>query len=282
MYFHARFIRATAEIGREGEFLSGRPIPRAMGEAVSPAAPDLLRRLTIPIAAVVVAVVAVAWYVTWASSDLTMMLAAPSTIGSTNIALFFSLIVVMMVAMMLPSALPMALAYHGISRLENGRPTKPADVVGTVAFLLPYFGLWGFFGVAALWALMALGLIGPLLTGPALLLSAATLVAACLWQVTRTKEACLSQCVSPMGFMLYHWRNGRLGAMRMGFRHSMYCIGCCWLFMLVLFISGSMSLFWMGGISVAIFAQKTGVRTGLSSRGIGVILVVLGVLALVR
>src|SRR5437016_12969246 len=76
---------------REGEFLSGRPIPRAMGEAVSPAVPDLLRRLTIPIAGVVVAVVAVAWYVTWASSDLTMMLAAPSTIGSTNVALFFSL-----------------------------------------------------------------------------------------------------------------------------------------------------------------------------------------------
>ena len=249
-----------------------------MGEAVSPAVPDLLRRLTIPIAGLVVAVVAVAWYVTWASSDLTMMVAAPSTIGSTNVALFFSLIVVMMVAMMLPSALPMALAYHGISRLEDGRPTKPADVVGTVAFLIPYFGLWGLFGVAALWALMALGLIGPMLMGPALLLSAATLVAAGLWQVTRTKEACLSHCVSPMGFMLHHWRNGRLGAMRMGFRHSLYCIGCCWLFMLVLFISGSMSLLWMGGISVAIFAEKLGVRTVLFSQAIGIILVALGAL----
>jgi len=252
-----------------------------MGEAVSPAVPDLLRRLTIPIAAVVVAVVAVAWYVTWASSDLTMMLMAPSTIGSTNIALFFALIVVMMVAMMLPSALPMALAYHGISRLENGRPTKPPDIVGTIAFLIPYFGVWGFFGVAALWGLMALGLIGPMLMGPALLVSAATLVAAGLWQVTRTKEACLSHCVSPMGFVLHYWRNGRVGAIRMGFRHSLYCIGCCWLFMLVLFISGSMSLLWMGGISVAIFAEKLGVRTVLFSRVIGVILVVLGVLVLV-
>src|SRR5467141_1936622 len=278
MYFHARFIRATAEIGREGEFLSGRPIPRAMGEAVSPAAPDLLRRLTIPIAAVVVAVVAVAWYVTWASSDLTMMLAAPSTIGSTNIALFFSLIVVMMVAMMLPSALPMALAYHGISRLEDGRPTKPADLVGTVAFLVPYFGAWGFFGVVALWGLMAFGLIGSMLMGPALLLSVATLVAAGLWQMTRSKEACLSHCVSPTGFILHHWRSGRLGAMRMGFRHSMYCIGCCWLFMLVLFVSGSMSLLWMGGISVAIFAEKLGVRTALLPRAIGIILVGLGAL----
>ncbi len=258
--------------------ISAPPLRRAVGEAVSPAVPDLLRRPTIPVAAVVVAVVAVAWYVTWASSDRTMMLAAPSTIGSTNVALFVALIVVMMVAMMLPSALPMALAYHGISRLEDGRPTKPADVVGTIAFLIPYFGVWGFFGVGALWGLMALGLIGSMLIGPALLLSAATLVAAGLWQVTRTKEACLSHCVSPTGFILHHWRNGRVGAMRMGFRHSLYCLGCCWLFMLVLFISGSMSLLWMGGISIAIFAEKLGVRTWLFSRAIGIILVGLGVL----
>jgi predicted metal-binding membrane protein len=80
-----------------------------------------------------------------------------------------------------------------------------------------------------------------------------------------------------MGFVMQHWRNGRIGAMRMGFRHSLYCIGCCWLFMLVLFISGSMSLLWMGGLSVAIFVEKLGVRTLLFSRAIGIILVGLGV-----
>jgi predicted metal-binding membrane protein len=238
--------------------------------------PDLLRRLTIPVAVLVVAVVAVAWYVTWASSGLTMMLMAPSSIGTTDGAVFFSLIVAMMVAMMLPSALPMAVAYYGISRLEQGRPTKPADLLGTIAFLLPYFAVWGFFGVVALWGLMALGLVGSMLMGPALLLSAGTLITAGLWQVTRTKEACLAQCVSPMGFMLRHWRRGRLGAMEMGLRHSLYCIGCCWLFMLVLFISGAMSLLWMGGISVAIFAEKLGWRTRFFSRVIGIILVVLG------
>jgi len=249
----------------------------AVGETLSPAAPNLLRRLTIPVAAAVVAVVAFAWYVTWASSDLTMMLMAPSTIGSTNLALFFALISVMMVAMMLPSALPMAIAYHGLTRLEHGRQTKPADLWGTVAFVVPYFLVWGFFGVAALFTLMTLGLIGSMLMGPALLLSAGTLLVAGLWQVTRTKEVCLAHCVSPMGFVMQHWRNGRIGAMRMGFRHSLYCIGCCWLFMLVLFISGSMSLLWMGGLSFAIFAEKLGVRTLLFSRAIGIILVGLGV-----
>ncbi|TLZ94158.1 MAG: DUF2182 domain-containing protein [Methanobacteriota archaeon] len=244
--------------------------------------PNLLRRLTIPVGLGVAALVAVAWYVTWTSSDRAMAVMAPATFGSTDLALFFALIVVMMVAMMLPSALPMALAYHGLTRLENGQPSKPADVLGTVAFVVPYFLVWGFFGVAALVGLMGLGLVGSMLVGPTLLISAATLFAGGLWQVTRTKEICLSHCTSPMGFVLQYWRSGRIGAMRMGFRHSLYCIGCCWLFMLVLFISGSMSLLWMGGISVAIFAEKLGVRTVLFSRAIGVILVSLGAVVAVR
>src|SRR5437899_11494876 len=125
--------------------------------------PNLLRRLTIPVGLGVAALVAVAWYVTWTSSDRAMAVMAPATFGSTDLALFFALIVVMMVAMMLPSALPMTLAYHGITRLEDGRPTKPADVLGTVAFLIPYFVIWGLFGVAALLGLMAFGLIGSML-----------------------------------------------------------------------------------------------------------------------
>ena len=242
----------------------------------------LLRDLRVPVGLGVAVIVGLAWYVTWTSSDLTMTLMAPATIGSTGLALFFALNIVMMVAMMLPSALPMVLAYYSMTRLENGRPTKPADLVGTVAFLIPYILVWGLFGVLALFGLMALGRVGSMLAGPTLPISAATLVAAGLWQVTRTKEICLSHCTSPMGFMLHHWRSGRIGAIRMGFRHSLYCIGCCWLMMLVLFISGSMSLAWMGGLSVAIFVEKLGVRTVLFSRVIGIVLVALGFVSALR
>jgi len=172
----------------------------------------------------------------------------------------------------------MIVAYRGMTRLEAGRPTKPADDAATALFIAPYFLVWGAFGVAALLALSALGLTGAM-TGPLAFASAVTLVAAGLWQVTRTKEVCLTHCTSPMSFVLHHWRSGRSGAVRMGFRHSMYCIGCCWLFMLVLFVSGSMSLLWMGGLSVVIFAEKLGVRTIMFSRVIGVLLVALGALA---
>src|SRR5438876_5998015 len=249
-----------------------------MGEATGQGPAILLRRVTIPVAAAVALVVAAAWYATWTSSGFLMALMAPSTIVLSDLVLFFVLLVVMMVAMMLPSALPMIVAFRGMTRLEAGRPTKHADDAATALFIAPYFLVWGAFGVAALLALSALGLMGTM-TGPLAFASAVTLVAAGLWQVTRTKEVCLTHCTSPMSFVLHHWRSGRSGAVRMGFRHSLYCIGCCWLFMLVLFVSGSMSLLWMGGLSVVIFAEKLGVRQDLFARAIGVVLVALGGLA---
>ena len=247
-----------------------------MASETSRPAADLLRRLTIPVGLAVAIVVAVAWYVTWASTDRVMMLRAPAVAGPTDLALFFALIVVMMVAMMVPSALPMILAYHGLTRLEAGRPAKRADPAATAAFVAPYLLVCGAFGIAALLGLMALGILGPW-SGVYVLVPAATLVAAGLWQVTRTKEVCLSHCQSPTFFVLHHWRSGRLGAVRMGLRHAVYCIGCCWLFMLVLFVAGSMSLLWMGGLSLAIFAEKVGLQPALISRVIGILLVGIGI-----
>src|SRR5437879_2254389 len=241
------------------------PSDRGMVETV-PAEPAwLLRHLTVPVAAAVRLAVGAAWYAPWTSADIWTALTAPSLFRSTDLVLFFALLVVMMVAMMLPSALPMIVAFRGMTRLEAGRPTKHADDAATALFIAPYFLVWGAFGVAALLALSALGLMGTM-TGPLAFASAVTLVAAGLWQVTRTKEVCLTHCTSPMSFVLHHWRSGRSGAVSMGFRHSLYCIGCCWLFMLVLFVSGSMSLLWMGGLLVVTFAEQPGGREDLCAR----------------
>lgn len=247
----------------------------------SPAGPAALwRDITIPLAVAVALAVGAAWYATWTSADFLMALVAPSVLRATNFVIFFALLVVMMVAMMLPSALPMILAFRGMTRLEAGQPTKPADDVATALFVTPYFLVWGAWGVAALLGVIAFGLMGAM-TGPLVFASAVTLVAAGIWQFTRTKEICLTHCTSPMSFVMHHWRSGRIGAMRMGFRHSIYCVGCCWLMMLVIFISGSMSLAWMGGISVAVFVEKLGIRPLLFARVIGVLLVALGALVAV-
>jgi len=235
-----------------------------------------------PVAASVAAAVGLAWYVTWASSDLTMgVLMAPGMAAPAELLVAFLLLVVMMVAMMLPSALPMVLTYHDLSRLERGEAVRPPDRLGTAVFGSAYFVVWGLFSLAAFLGLSVLGLLGPM-SGLLAILPAAVLVVAGVWQVTRTKEACLTHCQSPMGFVMAHWRSGREGAWRMGVSHAFYCIGCCWLFMLVLFVSGAMSLVWMGVISLAIFVEKLGWRPAAVVRGIGAVLVLSGALFLVQ
>jgi len=248
------------------------------------APPLLLRGLTAPVATLVAVLVAAAWLVTWATSDVTMTLLGVPTLppSPVDLALFFALLVVMMIAMMLPSALPMIVAFRGLTRLEGGRPVRPADRVATTLFVSAYFLVWGGFALVALLGLVALGLMSAMagsMTSPLAFVPAVTLLFAGAWQVTRTKEVCLTHCQSPMGFVLNHWRSGRSGAFRMGIRHAMYCIGCCWLFMLVLFVSGAMSLAWMGSVSLMIFVEKLGVRPLLVSRAICVLLITLGSLA---
>ena len=243
-------------------------------------APSLLRSLTAPMAALVAAVVALAWYVTWSTTGLTMTLMDPTmpAVDPGSLAVFLAILIVMMVAMMLPSALPMILAYRGFTRLEGGRPVRPADTVGTALFVLPYFLVWGAFSVLALFGLMALGLLRAF-EGTLLLVPAAVLAVAGLYQFSRPKEVCLSHCESPMGFVMHHWRSGRAGALGMGARHAMYCIGCCWLFMIVLFVVGAMNLAWMGAVSVAIFAEKVGSPRFPVSRIIGGLLLLLAAVA---
>lgn len=252
-----------------------------MSEHAHAEEPNLLRRLTLPVAIAVAVVVAAAWYVTWSTSDLSMalMMTPVGLAGTADFALFFAILVVMMIAMMLPAALPMVLTFHGLSKLQTGRDTKSADWLATALFIVPYFLVWGGFGLLALLGIAALGVIGPMspMAGPLVFLPAAVLISAGAYQVTRTKAACLTHCQSPAGFTMLHWRSGRWGALRMGLHHAAYCVGCCWLFMLVLFVTGSMSLLWMGGLSIAIFAEKAGPRTALIPRAIGAILVVLGV-----
>lgn len=240
---------------------------------------DFLRQLTPPVALAVAALAGAAWYFTWASTGLTMdLVAAPSLHSPVALALLFGLMLVMMVAMMLPSALPMVLTYHRLSRLQRG---QGPDGVATVAFASAYFVLWGALGLSIPLAIVGLVRDGPL-DGALVLVPAGILAAAGAYQITRTKGACLRHCHSPMGFVMAYWRSGRKGALRMGLTHAAYCIGCCWLLMVVLFTVGAMSLPWMGALSLAILVEKAGPRPVLASRAIGVLLLTLGALLVVR
>jgi predicted metal-binding membrane protein len=180
---------------------------------------------------------------------------------------------VMMVAMMLPAMTPIVGLFQMMARRkrEQGLPFTPAWV-----FVAGYVTLWtltGSIGYAADIAIQSLPGLFPALQSYGMVIGGVTLVGAGIYQLTPLKYHCLSQCRSPMGFLLTSWRDGTVGAFRMGLHHGAYCLGCCWSLMVVLFVMGTMNLVWMGVLSIIIFVEKIvpyGVEMGKAT-GIGLI-----------
>jgi hypothetical protein len=81
-------------------------------------------------------------------------------------------------------------------------------------------------------------------------LSAALLMIAGVFQFTPLKQACLRACRTPLGFLLTDWRDALCGAARMGIRHGLYCLGCCWALMALLFVGGAMNLLWISALTL--------------------------------
>jgi len=109
----------------------------------------------------------------------------------------------------------------------------------------------------------------------------AVLVAAGIYEWTPLKDACLSHCRSPTEFLVRHWRQGVLGAVLTGMRHGIFCLGCCWLLMVLLFVGGLMNLAWVAGIALLVLLQKT-IRWGETSLLTGALFIEWGFVSLVR
>jgi len=183
---------------------------------------------------------------------------------------------VMMVAMMTPAAAPMLLMFATVHRRRavEGRPAVP-----TAIFLLGYLAVWAIYSVAA--ALVQAGLHTAALLSPAMaatspLFAGGLLVAAGVFQWTPLKRACLAACRSPLSFLMTGWREGRGGAFAMGLRHGLYCLGCCWALMALLFVAGVMNLLWVAVIAVGVLVEKVAPRGELVGRLAGAALVAAG------
>jgi len=164
----------------------------------------------------------------------------------------------MMVAMMLPSALPMILLHARVAR-QGGGAALPA---GTVVFALAYVLLWS--GFALLAALAQAGLVASgalsamgLAVGDRLL-AAGLLMLAAIYQVSAVKRACLDKCRSPLAFVSRGFRPEWSAALRLGLAHGLYCIGCCWALMALLFVGGVMNLAWIAALGAVVIAEKYG------------------------
>jgi predicted metal-binding membrane protein len=195
-------------------------------------------------------------------------------------ALIFVMWVVMMAAMMLPSAAPTILLVGALFLNRGGAvPATPA------LFALGYLLVWsGFSLVAALlqWGLSAAGLLSETMALGNAIAAGAVLVAAGVYQWTPLKDTCLRHCRSPAEFLVRHWRRGALGAVRTGIRHGLFCLGCCWVLMALLFVGGLMNLAWVGAISLLVLIEKTMPWGGRMSRVAGAVLAVWGAASLAR
>jgi predicted metal-binding membrane protein len=188
--------------------------------------------------------------------------------------------IVMMAGMMLPSAAPMILLYAAAERRRGAAP-----LFDTAALVAGYLVVWTGFSLAALgaqWLLLRFGLFAPEMKLTSGLLGGAVFIAAGLYEWSPLKERCLAVCQSPLGFILGHWRPGLDGALRMGVSQGAYCLGCCWVLMLLLFVGGVMNLLWLAGLTILVLAQKIVPGAKRVSRATGLAMVAAGLYLVVQ
>lgn len=158
----------------------------------------------------------------------------------------------MMMAMMLPSAMSAIVAYGSIARRVDPPPH-------TMSFVAGYAAIWSVFAALAAGLQLVTTSLIPLTDMMAIAsrsLGGVLLVAVGLYQFTNLKSACLVKCQSPFFYFARHWRKGFDGAFRMGLSHGLYCLGCCWMLMLLLFYGGVMDLRWIIGLAAYVAMEK--------------------------
>jgi predicted metal-binding membrane protein len=225
--------------------------------------PDDVRWYRLSLGALVVA----AWIAlaAWGASPFAGLL-SHREIGRASLPLLLRLSIftggwmLMTIAMMLPGSLPLINLFR---RMVDRRPDRPRLVA---LLILGYLGVWAVFGVAAYRgdayvheAVTRLPAFGAASTW----IGVGLLLVAGLYQITPLKQMCLDKCRSPYSFLVEHWRGKLPGrdAFRLGVRHGLFCVGCCWTLMLLMFAIGGANLGWMLALGALMAAERT-VRWG--------------------
>lgn len=250
-----------------------------------------LRRDPVRLAAAstVVGVSAAAWvavYLIQGASSMAPMGGMGNFAGVEAAAAFLSLWVLGMVAMMFPVTLPTAFLYDHLARTPAPGTALPTGgawrrALAAPVFFATYLAMYALFGAAA-WAALVLAeranMADPNLMAWSMWIPPAVLVAAGLYQISPLKQKCLSVTHSPFGLFAKGWRPGLRGAALAGARHGAYCVGCCWMLLIVMLLVGSMGLFWMAGLAVVIGLERaSGKRGPLVSKVVAVGFVAAGI-----
>ncbi len=187
----------------------------------------------------------------WVALIAHHQLTGPHAAHATSLATTVPMWGLMTLAMMAPTAVPVLATLRDLLHRSSLRQWW--------TFLGVYLVVWSGFAVMAAalqWRLVELGVLGADGSSRSRLFSAGVLAVAATYQFTAVKSRCLTECVRPMTFFLQHWRDGVGGAARMGVRHGITCLGCCWALMLLAFVGGIANIWFMVLAAVVMTIEK--------------------------
>ena len=252
---------------------SERPLTLVERALRSGRAPDVILLILVPVSCWIwIAVMAVDMYGPMTGASAWMM--TPEW-DAPHLLLLWAMWTVMMAGMMLPSASPLVLLY-GASARRSGLATAGRQIYALAGGYLFVWAVFSLVATAMQRGLAALLLVSPMMEASSSRVVAVLLLLAGVYQLTPIKDTCLRACRSPLGFLMSRWRDGVPGAFRMGIQHGIYCVGCCWALMLLLFAGGVMNLAVIAALSALVAFEKL-VPLGLqTARIIGVLLIAAG------
>ena len=181
----------------------------------------------------------------------------------------------MTLAMMLPSASPMIQTYAEIAETAA---RKSERIVSPLVIAAGYASVWLVFSLLATVIQIVLtraALLNTGITSASGILAGAIFIGAGVYQFSALKHACLTHCQNPFPFFFTNWATTPGGVFRLGVEQGLYCLGCCWAMMMVMFAVGAMNVAWMAGLAAVMTIEKllTGRRF---AHGFGVALIVVG------
>lgn len=194
--------------------------------------------------------------------------------------LLFLMWFVMMIAMMTASVAPLILIFAMMNRQQRQQQNP---FVPTGYLLIGYFLVWAAFSLVATllqWLLQHISLLNAYMITTSKILGGIILMAAGIFQLTPLKQKCLHHCRTPIDFIHRHWKKGKKGALIMGMENGIYCLGCCWVLMALLFVSGIMNLMWIAIIALFVLAEKVLPKAKWISFTAGGVLILYGAIVL--
>lgn len=248
-------------------------------------APPSVERAILFVSIIVLALAA--WGALWFADDFANgalhvhHLGHHARVSGSTLLLFAGGWTVMIVAMMLPTTLPIISTFHTIASARGDRFLLLGLVV------LGYVLTWASFGVIVYVAYILLHMLVnsiPVLKNNSWAAVPSLLILAGLFQFTSLKYRCLDKCRSPFSFVIEHWQGRRykLLALRLGIDHGVFCVGCCWALMLLMFIVGLGSVGWMFVLALIMAIEKNVSWGRRISTPLGIVLVSWGIILLVN